>query len=102
MSHSPEPGPGDLADRIAAAVKATPGVADLHGGVFGEVATYLVGRRVHGVRMLDPGCEVHVVLEWAAPVQGTCAAIRDTVRPLVSGPIDLTVEDIAEPRSGSS
>jgi len=30
----------DLSERIAELTRAVPGVADLHGGVFGEVATY--------------------------------------------------------------
>ncbi|MFD4183444.1 hypothetical protein ACFWPB_20405, partial [Rhodococcus sp. NPDC058514] len=39
------------ADLIADAVLAVPGVAGLHGGMFGEVATYLPGRRVLGVAL---------------------------------------------------
>ncbi len=31
----------DISERIVAAVLATPGVAAMHGGAFGEVATYL-------------------------------------------------------------
>ncbi len=37
-----------LVDRVAAAALSVPGVHDLHGGVLGEVATYLPGRRVGG------------------------------------------------------
>ena len=43
----------ELADSIAAAVLAVPGVAALHPGMFGEVGTYLPGRRVTGVRITD-------------------------------------------------
>ena len=43
------PAGDDIADRVAAAVIAVPGVAFLHGGVFGEIGTYLPGRRVSGV-----------------------------------------------------
>ena len=51
----------DLADRVAAAVRNVPGVADLHTGAFGEVATHLPGRRVGGVQIRADHCAVHVV-----------------------------------------
>lgn len=91
----------DLSDRIAAVVLAIPGVHGLHAGVFGEVATYLPGRRVRGIRVDERGCAVHVVLDWAAPIETTTVAIRRAVQPLVSGAIDVTVEDIAEPGADS-
>ena len=40
-----------LAEAVAAAVLAHPGVARLSGGAFGTVASYLPGRRVVGVRL---------------------------------------------------
>lgn len=87
--------PADLADQVAAAVRAVPGVDDLHAGALGEVATYLPGRRVGGVRLLDPGCEVHVVLTWGAPVAATTQMVREIVQSLTSGPVHVTVEDVA-------
>jgi len=93
-SDGTEPEPADV---IAAAVRAVPGVHDLHAGVVGEVATYLPGRRVNGVRMREPGCAVHVVLDWGAPDGATSDAVRAAVRAHVSGPVDVTVEDIAPP-----
>ncbi len=84
-----------LADRIAAVVATVPGVAELHGGALDEVATYLPGRRVKGVRLADDGrCAVHVVLDWGAPVRPTADAVRAEVAPLVDGPVDVTVEDV--------
>ena len=97
-----EPDEPDVADVVAAAVLAVPGVHDLHAGVAGEVATYLPGRRVNGIRMREPGCSVHVVLDWGVPVIGTTDAVRAAVRPLVSGPVDITVEDILPPGSTGS
>ena len=41
------------ADVVAAAVRSVPGVAGLHAGMFGEVGTYLPGRRVAGIRIVD-------------------------------------------------
>jgi uncharacterized alkaline shock family protein YloU len=92
----------EVADVVAAAVLAVPGVHDLHAGAVGEVATYLPGRRVNGVRMREPGCSVHVVLEWGRPVLDTTDAVRDAVRPYISGPVDVTVEDIVLPDSTRS
>ena len=76
---------------------AVPGVSSLHAGVFGEVATYLPGRRVNGVRLGDEACEVHVVLDWGTPVLQTADAVRIAVEHLIDGPVDVTVQDIAAP-----
>ncbi|MDF9714753.1 hypothetical protein KK617_01180 [Nocardioides sp. ChNu-99] len=87
----------DPVDLVARAVRSVPGVHDLHGGVLGEVATYLPGRRVAGIRLREPGADVHVVLAWAAPLTATTEAVRAAVRPLAGGPVDVTVEDVAPP-----
>ena len=91
----------DRAEAVASAVLAVPGVNALHAGVFGEVATYLPGRRVNGVRLSDEACEVHVVLDWGTPVLHTADAVRVAVERLVDGPVHVTVQDIARPDSGS-
>lgn len=94
-------GAGDeLADRLAAVVLATEGVAALHPGVFKEVATYLPGRRVQGIRVTDHGCEIHVVLDWGAPIWATAYAVRRAAAGLVEGAVDVTVADIADPQGG--
>ncbi|GLP78396.1 hypothetical protein TUM20983_55060 [Mycobacterium antarcticum] len=86
----------ELADVVAAAVAGVPGVAGLHAGMFGEVGTYLPGRRVPGVRIADGTTEVHVTLSFGSPVLETAARIRDVVGPLVGGSVDVTVEDVVE------
>lgn len=86
----------DLADAIAAAVLAVPGVVDLHTGTFGEVATYLPGRRVNGVRVRGDGIEVHLVLRFGAPVLDTAEAVRHAVQALTPGPVDVAVQDVVE------
>jgi len=88
-----DPSVEQAVDTIAAAVLGVPGVQDLHGGVLGEVATYLPGRRVAGVRLVDDGCDLHLVVSRSRPLAETVVAVRAAVRPLVSGPIDVTVED---------
>lgn len=86
-------------DLIAETVIAVPGVHDLHAGVMGEVATYLPGRRVNGVRLRRPGCDIHVVLDYGVAIAATSDLVRSAVRPFFSGRVDVTVEDIAAPRS---
>lgn len=94
MTQSGEP---ELAGRVAAAVLTVPGVADLHTGTYGEVATYLPGRRVNGIRLRDDVAEVHVVLVYGVPVLRTADAIRRTVEPLVATPVHVAVEDVVDP-----
>jgi uncharacterized alkaline shock family protein YloU len=99
--HTDIPGRGDipeLADAIASAVTAVDGVADLHGGMFGEAATYLPGRRVAGVRLDDGHTEIHISLFFGFPVRATAEAVRDAVAPLVTGAIHVTVEDVVRNR----
>lgn len=94
---TPEPAP-EPADRVAAAVLDVPGVHDLHGGLTGEVATLLPGRRVAGVRLRDDVCEIHVVIAWGAAVAETANAVRAAVDPLVDHrTVDVVVADVAPP-----
>lgn len=86
--------PAELADVVAGAALAVPGVAGLHTGTFGEVATYLPGRSVEGVRLRPERTEVHLVVRWGAPVLATADAVRAAVRPFVSGQIDVFVQDV--------
>jgi len=97
MTQRPQDLAVDPAEVVAAAVTAVPGVEGLHPGSVGEVATYLPGKRIKGVRLHDSGCEVHVTLRWGAPVVATSQAVREAVRPLVTGAVDVVVEDIADP-----
>ena len=85
----------EQADRIATAVLAVPGVAALHAGMFGEVATYLPGRRVAGIRIDADAVEVHVSILLDTPIRATAAAIRRAVAPLTAASaVDVFVEDV--------
>lgn len=102
MSEYPVPadGPTTLAERIAAAVVAHPGVAALHGGVFGSVATYLPGRRLVGVRVGvgDEPVELGVVLRLDQPIPDVVRALRREVSAMCGGAaVDITVADVAVP-----
>lgn len=93
--------PVEPADAVAAAVRAVPGVLDLHGGLLSEVATYLPGRMVRGVRLREPGAEVHVVLAWGAALDETTAAVRAAAARVVGLPVDVWVQDVREPEASS-
>jgi len=51
---------------IATAVEACPSVARLSAGVGGEIATYLPGARVNGVRIRPDAVTVNVIAHWNA------------------------------------
>ncbi len=89
---TPQP---QLVDQIASAVLAIPGVHDLHPGGAGQVATYLPGRRVNGVRAVNGGWDVHVVLTWGFSVSATAEAVRAAVQVIAPGRVDVMIEDIA-------
>ncbi|QBJ98575.1 hypothetical protein ERC79_06310 [Rhodococcus sp. ABRD24] len=82
------------AELAADAVLAVPGVTGLHGGEFGEVATYLPGRRVTGIRIGVDGCAVHITVRYPADLFGTAERVRSTVHPIVRVPVDVTIEDL--------
>lgn len=97
MSSEPSqvtPGQPVLVDQIAQVVLATSGVHGLHAGTTGVVATYLPGRRVAGIRAVDGGHEVHVVLVFGASVYDTAQAVRAAVQTVTPGRVDVSVEDV--------
>jgi len=85
----------ETADAVAALVLAIPGVAGLHPGRFGEVATYLPGRRVTGVKLSDDRVEVHVVVEFDAPIRAVASQIQTLVGAAVPAPVEVFIEDLA-------
>ncbi|MCR5977159.1 hypothetical protein GDN83_05275 [Gordonia jinghuaiqii] len=87
--------PPELAEALAAAVLAVPGVTELHAGMFGEVATYLPGHRVAGVSLSDQHGEIHIVASLSYDLQAVAAAVRDTAEKIAARPISVTVEDIS-------
>ncbi len=94
---APQPPGVELADRVAAAALTVRGVTGLHGGMFGETATYLPGRRVLGVRLTENVTDIHLTLAYGAPVFATAHQVRTAVAALVPGPVNVTVEDVAPP-----
>lgn len=87
-------GAGVIADIVASAALAVPGVTRLHTGSFGEVATYLPGRRVDGVRLRPGSTEVHLVLRPDVDLLRTAERVRTAVNVVVGGTVDVFVEDL--------
>lgn len=71
----------EVAELVARAARAAPGVVDLHPGRMGEFATYGRGHRVNGVRV-RPGPKevtVRVVVEYGRPLLNLAEAVRGAV-----------------------
>lgn len=90
-----------LADRIALATASVPGVAGLHAGSFGEVGTYLPGRRVDGVRVGPDAAEVHVVVTMGFALRDVADEVRTAVGQVVDTPVQVVVEDVVPAADGS-
>ena len=91
--------PPDL-DAVAAAVTSCPAVAGMAGGMFGEVATYLPGRRLPGLRLAGEELEIHVTARWGSPLPEVADAVRRAVAPFVEGlPVTVYIDDIELPES---
>ncbi len=93
----PQPAPVDLSDRLVAAVTSVEGVASMHAGMFGEVATYLPGRKVIGVQIRPDVTNVDVVLHWGVSIPATAERVRGVVQKMVDTPVRVTVQDVTEP-----
>ena len=89
-------------DAIARAVKACADVAELSGGRFGEVASYLPGRRVPGVSVQPDVVELHVKARWGASAGDLYAQVSSVLAPLIDRRLDVVVADIDDPPSERS
>ena len=70
----------------------------MSGGLVGEAATYLPGRRVNGVRVLDDEVEVHIVARWGNNLPEVADAVRRAVEPVTGAvPTTVYVDDIEVP-----
>ena len=89
------------ADAVAQRAAACRSVAGLSAGPVGEVATYLPGRRVPGVRLSDDRIEVHVIGRWGIRVADLAAEVRAAIAPIAPGvPVDVHVDDLELPEDG--
>jgi uncharacterized alkaline shock family protein YloU len=96
VSTSPQDPEAELVGRIAGAVADCPDVVSLSGGLVGEVASYLPGRRVAGVRLREDTVDVHVVARYGPTIAAIADQVRSVVAPLVSGRrVDVGVDGLA-------
>ncbi|SDS50503.1 hypothetical protein SAMN04488570_2027 [Nocardioides scoriae] len=86
--------PAEGVDRVAEAVLAVPGVVGLHAGSFGEVATYLVGRSVAGIRERGDVTEVHVTVRMGSVLLDVADQVRAAVAAVTAGEVEVVVEDV--------
>jgi hypothetical protein len=96
----PEPAviDGVNVDAVAAAVLGCAGVAGLHGGQFGEVASYLPGRKVTGVVVSGGRVTVQIRSRWGVRLPDLVALITTVLMPLTGPrPVDVVIADIDDP-----
>ena len=87
-------------EAIAAAVARCPDVAGLSGGPYGEVATYLPGRSIAGIRLLEDSIEVHVIAHVGAHLPSVAARVRSACAPFAHGRhVDVTIDDVVLTRA---
>lgn len=85
----------EAVDAVVEAATAVPGVTGLNSGRFGEVATYLPGRRVGGVKLGDHDGEVHIEVDLRRSVTDTADAVRVAVEKAAGRPMTVVVEDVS-------
>jgi hypothetical protein len=91
-------------DAVTAAVRGCAAVDDLSSGRWGEVASYLPGRRVAGVRVASDHVVISVRGRWGVPVTELACQVRGALAALV-GPrrVDIVIADLSEaaPEAGA-
>ncbi len=97
LSQPPPPQGGELVDDVAAAVLTVDGGIALHGGLFGETATYVPGRRMPGIRIGENATDIHLTAACGSPVGPTAQRARHAVAAVIPGPVNVTVEDVVPP-----
>ena len=89
---------GPDAEAIAAAVRDLPSVASLGGGTVTQVATFLPGRRVAGVRVGETSVEVHVTARYGVPLHDLAESVRAAAALHAGGlPVDVSIDDLEVP-----
>jgi hypothetical protein len=85
-------------DDIAAAVLRCSGVAGLGSGTIGELATYLPGRRVPGIRVTPERVELEICAVWGSPAALIASQIWEALSTVVTDrPVEILITDIAPP-----
>lgn len=83
-------------------VLSCPGVVAMHGGIAGEVATYLPGQRIVGVRIQPDAVQVQVVSRWPISARDLAGQIWAATAPAVGGRrVDVVIGDVQLPETGA-
>jgi uncharacterized alkaline shock family protein YloU len=83
------------AEAVAAAAASCPGVVRLASGSPTEIATYLPGQRIRGVRIRDRVVEVHIVAAQDQNLPELAETVRDAVVGVAPGhAVDVYVDDL--------
>ena len=83
------------ADAVAEAVDACPSVVRRSAGRGVEVATYLPGRRIEGIRWDEDRVEVHVEARFGARLPAVADEVRSAVASHVGGKaVDVVIADV--------
>ena len=89
----------DIAQAVADAVRAVPGVAGLSPGTGVEVSTQFSGGKVIGVRLTGDEAAVHIIADrWPLPpiANEAAAAARQVLRAAGDDrPVGVVIDDIA-------
>lgn len=87
------------AQAVVAAALGSPLVAALFPGGTVEIATYLPGKRIPGVRVRERELEVHVVACWGVCLTQVAEDVRRLVTPVAGGlPVAVYVDDVEAPQ----
>lgn len=86
--------PQDLAEAVSAAVEGVPGVSGLYGGAFGEIATYLPGRRIAGIRIGESDGEVHITVDLTSGLLKVAEEVHLVASATAGRPMSVVVEDV--------
>ncbi|MFC9969884.1 hypothetical protein ACFVH6_03160 [Spirillospora sp. NPDC127200] len=94
---SAEPTRAEVAERVAAAVRWLPDVADLNAGALNRIVTYRAGAPVSGVAVRDREVEVGVTARYGRPFPEVGEAVRAAVLPLAGDRrVNVEIVDIAD------
>lgn len=86
------------AEAVAERALQSRSVSGLYPGGAVEVATYLPGRKISGVRVRDDEVEVHVVARWSTLLPDVAEEVRALVTPLAGGlPVSVFIDDVDAP-----
>ncbi len=120
MTSDPQPGTASVADTadgdhahaivdgvdvdaVAQAVEACPSVADLTADRFGQVTSYLPGRRLAGVAVDGAPVTVQVRVRWNRPADQVLQEIEDATAAIRAGKqLRVVIADVADPADSSA